>query len=78
MAPGPPGAPPGGASGGGAEGAGAGGGGAGSSFLPQPATARVKTNRVTPDHRKIFFPILIHLLSQSQKKTATEIFIAQV
>lgn len=62
IAPGPVGAPP-GASGAGAAGGGAGGGGAGSSFLPQPPKARVKTKRVTPDHTEIFFPILIHLLS---------------
>jgi hypothetical protein len=55
----PPGAiapvPPSGAAG--AAGAGGGGGG-GSSFLPQPAKARVNVKRATIDHEVICFPIL--------------------
>ena len=71
-APGSPGAPPAGAAG--AAGAGAGGGGAGSSFLPQPATARVKAKKATPDHKTSLFPIMIHLLSHIEDSSTKHIF----
>jgi hypothetical protein len=72
IAPGSPGAAASGAAG--AIGAGA-GAGAGSSFLPQPADARVKLKRAAADHKTTLFFISVHLLSQNSRNFFTKYFL---